>query len=224
MKNLLTLLIAIMVSFQIGKAQWSAGIRIGTAITNTSGNGIIQSAIPMDWETGLELGIRTEYAFNERLSLVSGIQYSRSGFSIDQGFDLNVLGLNLPIEARADFNLNNIETPLMLKYTMGTSDIQYYAIGGLTTHYISSASIQPVAHVIFDINLPAIGIDLSDNYLNRWNIAGTLGAGLQKDVGKGKIFGEVAYEYGLSNMISSAIDLDVKNKGFSLGIGYVHAF
>ena len=224
MKNLLTLLVATIFSLQIGLSQWSTGIRIGTAITNTSGNGIIESAIPMEWETGLEIGIRTEYKLSGTLSVVSDVQYSRSGFSIDQGMDLNILGLNIPLEARADFNINYIETPLMLKYTMGDADLQYYGLGGITTSYAASGSIQPVARVLLDINLPSIDIDFSDNYLNRWNVAATIGAGLQKEVGQGKIFGEVVYKYGLSNLVNTVVDLDLKNKGFSLGIGYAHSF
>ncbi len=224
MKNLLTLIIAITFSIQVGIAQWSAGVRIGTAITNTSGNGIIESAIPMDWETGLEIGIRTEYEMSNRLSIVSGVQYSRSGFSIDQGIDLNILGLNLPVEARADFNINYVKTPLMLKYTMGNTGLEYYGLGGITTSYATSGSIQPVARVLFDINLPSIDIDFSDNFLNRWNVAAAVGAGIQKNVGQGKIYGELAYEYGLSNLVNTVVDLDLKNKGFSLGIGYTHSF
>ncbi|NNF35426.1 MAG: PorT family protein [Saprospiraceae bacterium] len=224
MKNLITLLVATIFSLQVGMSQWSTGIRIGTAITNTSGNGIIESAIPMEWETGLEIGIRTEYGLANALSVVSGVQYSRSGFSIDQGLDLNILGLNIPIEARADFNINYIETPVMLKYTMGDKNLQYYGIGGITTSYAASGSIQPVARVLLDINLPSIDINFSDNYLNRWNVAATIGAGLQKEVGQGKIFGEIAYEHGLSNLVNTVVDLDLKNKGFSLGIGYTHSF
>ena len=224
MKNLLTILLATVIVIQTGMAQWSAGIRVGTAISNTSGNGLIESAIPMDWETGLEIGIRTEYEMSQNLSLISGLLYSRNGFSIDQGIDLNILGINLPVEARADFNINYIKTPFMLKYSSGNPGLQYYGIGGITTSYAASGSIQPVARVLVDINLPSVDIDFSDNYLNRWNVAATVGAGIQKDVGPGKIYGEIAYEYGLSNLVNTIVDLDLKNKGFSLGIGYAHSF
>jgi hypothetical protein len=225
MKKLwMTGLMAIGIIIQ-GYGQWSAGIRIGGNLSTNSSTGIIDDVLPMDWKTGPELGLIAEYDLGHRLSLVSGVLYSRKGFTIDQGFDFGLLGLNIPVEVRIDAHLNYIETPLSLKYTLGDGPTQFYALGGISTSYATSGTIRPVARVLLDINLPSINIDFGDNNFERWNIAGTGGLGVQHQVGNGNIYADIQYKHGLTNIITDTIiDLDLKNKGFSLGIGYVHGF
>jgi len=225
MKNTWILGLILIGAITQATAQWTAGIRVGTAISNTSSTGIIDDVVPMDWKTGPELGIMAEYDLGHQLSVVSGMLYSRKGFSLNQGFDFSILGINIPVELRADAHLNYIETPVSVKYTFGQGKTQAYALAGVSTSYATSGVIQPVANILFDINLPKINIDFGDNNFERWNIAGTTGLGIQHQLAQGKIYADVQYKHGLTDIVTNTIvDLDMKNKGFSLGIGYTHTF
>ena len=225
MKNTWIMSLVIIGSLTQATAQWSTGIRVGTTVSNTSATGIIDDVVPMAWKTKPEIGLMAEYEFGNQLSIVSGLMYSRKGFSLNQGFDFSLLGINIPVEVRADAHLNYVETPVSLKYSLGQGNTQVYALAGISTSYATGGTIQPVANVFFDINLPKVDIDFGDNNFERWNIAGTAGLGLQHNLGHGKVYADIQYKHGLTNIVTNTIiDLDMKNKGFSLGIGYAHAF
>lgn len=225
MKKIITLSLALIGLFAQADAQWNIGAKIGTHISNTTATGFIDDIIPMDWKSGLEIGVVAEKEIGNNLSVISGVNFSRKGFSINQGFDFNILGVNLPIDVRADANLNYIETPVALKYKFGMGPTNVYVIGGATTSYATSGRIQPVANILIDINLPTVDINFGDNNFSRWNVAAVAGVGVEHNIAQGKLFADIQYKHGLSNVITDTVlNLDVKNKGFSLGMGYAHRF
>jgi hypothetical protein len=211
-------------SFQQGISQTFLGPRVGGFIGTTSSD-IVGEIVPIDWKVGTEFGITAEKFIHKNWSLVSGIQYSNRGFSISQGTEFSVFGINLPVSARADFNLHYIESPLMVKYTLPMGRTNIYGIAGGALSYASSASIETKADLILDINLGRVDINFAENNMARWNTSAIIGAGVEHPLENGKLFLDIKYNHGLNDLLgTSIIDLNVRNKGFSLGLGYAMTF
>lgn len=224
-KHIISTMTLIVLSMYAANGQWNAGIRVGTHLSNTTATGIIDDVLPMDWKAGPEIGASIEKFITPQLSVVSGLQYSSKGFTINEGFDFSLLGINIPVEVSANTKLNYIETPLALKYNITDGRTRPYVLGGISPSYATGGKIQPVATFILDFNLPEVNIDFSDNNFARWNVAAMIGAGVEHSVATGKIFADITYKHGMTDVVTNTIvDLGVKNKGLSLGIGYAHSF
>ena len=225
MRNIISTMTLIVLSMYAANGQWNAGIRIGTHLSNTSATGVIDDVLPMDWKAGPEFGATFEKFLSPRLSVISGLQYSSKGFTINEGFDFSLLGINIPVEVRANTRLNYVDTPLALKYNFTEETTRPYVLGGISPSYATGGKVQPIASFILDFNLPEVNIDFSDNNFSRWNVAAMIGAGVEHDVSMGKIFVDITYKHGMTDIVTNTIvDLGVKNRGLSIGMGYAHSF
>lgn len=223
MKKLLGVMFFVVVSISMVQAQFSIGGKIGINHTKVTATDVISDNIPMDARNGFEAMIPVAYEITPDLSIVSGLGYSRRGFDIKQGTDFNLFGLDIPLEAKAEVHIDYMELPVLFKYTVGPGATKAYAMAGATAAYASGGFVQPKATALINLLLPRQDIDFSDDRFGRWDIAPTVGLGVQHDVGTGYIFGDVAYKYGTQHMVKNLIvDLAVKNRGFSFGIGYMH--
>lgn len=207
-------------------AQVSVGIKGGVNFGDLQVSGISNEILPkFKALSGATLGITVERSFSNRFSLQSEVNYVQKGFLIDEALDVNVLGMDFPIGVRAETKYKYFEVPLLAKYKIGNEKAAAYIIAGPSASIASSAYIQPKATVIVDINLPRIDLDLGSDTYSRWDFAGIVGIGGEYNTGNGKVFGDVRYSHSFSNMLNDpVVDVKLKNKGFSLGIGYAMNF
>ncbi len=213
----------IMTSFTVS-AQTHIGARLGTHTSSTSSTGIVDEIVPMGWQTSPEIGLTIEQGLGYNLSAISGILYSRKGFDMNQSTSFNVLGFTLPVGVTANAHLNYIETPVALKYTIGESKTRGFVMGGLSTSYATSGTIRSQANFLIDINLPDVNINFGDNNFSRWNYAGLVGGGIEHTIGRGKVYADISYKHGLNSIVmDTVVDLDIRNKGFTIGVGYAYS-
>ncbi|MDF1695045.1 MAG: porin family protein [Saprospiraceae bacterium] len=175
--------------------------------------------------TSFVYGAVAEVQVSKGLSFQPELLFTQKGFTVDEGTSLNVLGLDIPVGARATTSINYIETPLLAKLKLGTGNVNFYGIAGPSLGYATSATIQPKVTLLIDFNLPEVNVDLSDNIYNRTDISGILGAGAEYKTGTGKLFTDLRYQHSFSNIISDPIaDISVKNSGYQFSAGYIHSF
>src|SRR4030095_16048279 len=153
-------------------------------------------------------------------------QYSSRGFTARDKFNIDAFGLDLPVDARIDTRLEYIEVPLMLKYSIGNGKITPYIKAGATAGYAVSGKYQPKVDAIITWKLPAINVNLENDMYNRFDFAGTVGAGLSVPINEtGALQFDVNYRHSLNDMFHDKItDIRVKSFGFSAGIGYTMRF
>ena len=171
--------------------------------------------------TSFVVGGVAEIPLHENFSFQPELLYTKKGFTIDEGTSFDVLGINIPLGAKATTSISYIETPLLAKVKLVQGKAKIYGIAGPSIGYATSAKIQPKVTLLIDFNLPEINLDLSNSIYNRTDISGILGGGAEYNLGSGRIFTDIRYQHSLSNIINSPIaDLTVKNSGFQWTVGY----
>ena len=225
LKKFSALFIAIL-CFNYINAQVSVGFKIGSNFADTRVNGLIQNLAPEQTVfTGFTTGIVVETYVLDNLSFRPELNYIQKGFTIAQSLDVELLGIDMPVGAKARTRINYVEIPLLLKYNIGTENAKAYIIAGPNVAYAVNAHLRPIATLLIDFNLPRINIDLSNEIYQRWELSGTLGAGGEVKAGKGKIFGDARYNIAFTNMLNNPIvDLRIKNQGINVSAGYAYMF
>jgi hypothetical protein len=207
-------------------AQISVGVKVGANLADTRVNGLIQNLAPEQTSyTGFTAGIVAEVPVLGSLSFRPELNYIQKGFTVAQTFDVNLIGVEMPLGVKARTRLNYIELPLLLKYNLGTDLAKAYFIGGPSIAYAANAELRPVASLLIDINLPHINIDLGNDIYQRFELSGVLGAGGEVKAGNGKVFADARYILGFTNMLNNPlVDLRIKNQGFNVSAGYAYTF
>ncbi len=171
-------------------------------------------------------GLQWERELSRHFSFATGAQYTSRGFTSRDNFNIKVIGLDLPVDARIDTRLQYVEVPLMLKYKIADGAVIPYVRAGATAGYAVSGKFQPKVNAIINWNLPAININLEDNMYNRFDISGVVGAGVSIPVSEsGAIQFDINYRHSLNDMFADKItDIRIKTYGISAGIGYTMSF
>ena len=207
-------------------AQISVGAKIGANFADTRVDGLLGNLAPEQTTfTGFTAGVMAEIPMINALSFRPELNYIQKGFTVSQSFDVDLIGIDMEVGAKARTRINYIEMPLLLKYSIGSDAAKVYAIAGPSIAYAANAELTPVATFIVDFNLPSIPINLDNNIYNRWEISGVLGAGGEVKAGNGKVFADARYNLGFTNMLNNpVVDLRIKNQGFSVSAGYAYSF
>ncbi len=207
-------------------AQISVGAKIGANFADTRVDGLLGNLAPEQTTfTGFTAGVMAEIPMINALSFRPELNYIQKGFTVSQSFDVDLIGIDMEVGAKARTRINYVEMPLLLKYSIGSDVAKVYAIAGPSIAYAANAELTPVATFIVDFNLPSIPINLDNNIYNRWEISGVLGAGGEVKAGNGKVFADARYNLGFTNMLNNPIvDLRIKNQGFNVSAGYAYSF
>ncbi len=206
--------------------QISVGAKIGANFADTKVDGLFENLAPEPTTyTGFNAGVVAEFPINQAFSFRPEINYIQKGFTVSQSFDVDLLGIDMEVGAKARTRINYVEMPLLMKYSLGNDRAKAYVIAGPGIAYAAHAELKPVATFIIDFNLPAINIDLSNDIYQRWEISGILGAGGEVKAGNGKLFADARYNLGFTNMLNNpVVDLRIKNQGFNISAGYAWTF
>lgn len=201
-------------------AQVQVGFRGGVNVGSVSmPNGLDLSSVvkPSAGPTG---AIFLDIPLSDRVSLRPELAYVQKGFLVRDGFNFNVGGFNLPLGARIAYQSQDIEVPLLLKVNLTDGPVQPYLLAGPAVSYAADGRIRTRATGLFTTQ----PLDVDLNYgglLNRWDFSGVAGAGLALNVGAGKLFGEVRYEYGFTRQVQVPVfNVNVRNRGVTVSVGY----
>jgi hypothetical protein len=172
------------------------------------------------------VGIQYEKGLGRHTSFITGGQYTSRGFTAKTNFDVNVIGLDLPIDARIDTRLKYIEVPVELKYSFGDQGVKPYIKAGASAAYALSGKLQPKVDAIITWKLPAIHINLENDMYNRLDVSGIVGGGVDIPTSEtGSIRFDLTYRHSLNDMfLDNITDIRIKSNGLSAGIGYTMRF
>ncbi len=171
-----------------------------------------------------QYGIVGEYSFNNRWSIHSGLTWSDRRTSLGASTDLNLLGLNIPIGISTDLSIRSIDIPLTINYHIPLGRGSFYPHVGIIGSIVSDATLLPQVNSILNINLPEVRLPMDE--INKQVIHSLLGVGYAYNIDqKHKIFGEAQFSHALETASDiGIIRTNIKNKGFSVGIGYAMSF
>lgn len=222
----LGLLSGLMLRSLLLQAQYSIGVRAGISNNRVTIDDNLGGLVPdINGVTGFTVGVFSEIALTEHLSFRPELNYARRGFSMNEGFDVDVFGMNIPLGASVNTHLNYIETPLLLQYGIGNDKGNVYGIAGLGLGYAVSGHLQPRAQAFLEWNLPRVNIDFSDDMYNRFTSSGILGLGGSFNTSTGKVIGELRFEHGFNELVDlSVVNSGIRNQSISASVGYVYDF
>jgi hypothetical protein len=209
------------------QAQISVGIKSGVNLADTRVNGLFDNSLPeQTMYPGFTVGVIAEITLLNGFAFRPEFNFAQKGFVTDISItDFELLGIDIPLGARAKTRFNYVDMPLLLKYSKGSDLAKLYFIAGPSLGYTLNAHVRPVANLIIDINLPRVNIPLNNDIYQRWEVAATMGVGGEFKAGQGKIFGDARYNLGLTNMLQDPIiDFRAKNQGIAITAGYAYQF
>lgn len=223
-KILFTFVAALFSTFMI--AQNELGLRIGGHFNNTRVDGIATSLTP---DTKMFEGFTAGAYYNIELlngfSFSPGINYTQKGFVIDEGLGIDFLGADLPLGVRAETKIDYIEVPALFRYTINKGLGEFYFEAGPTIGYAVDGEVRTKARAILDFNIATIDLNLRQEIYNRLELSAQVGIGTAVKAGSGKIFANLRYQHGFSDMIDNpTIDIKLKNNGVNFGVGYAFTF
>ena len=229
MKKLTSILtmVAFMLSMSMMTwAQWTLSPSVGLQINDTrvKGAGNFINGLPQSM-VGLAINIGADYNISDNLSLSTGVSYNQKGFSLKEGFDLNLFGVDIPLGVKANTKLHYMSVPLLAKVKLGEGNTKFVMSGGAEVGYAMSAEIQPKATLIIDFNLPKQKINLGSNIYNRWDVSARAGIGMEQQIGDGALTVHASYLHSLTNVLDNPIvDVRIKPVSLQLGVGYTYNF
>lgn len=171
--------------------------------------------------TGLRIGVFTELPIGRQLSFLTGMDYTEKGFAFRENFNVNVFEFPVPVGATVNARMKYLETPLAIKYTIGTGAVRPYLKAGGTIGYASAARLEGKAHVVVPFSVARIPIGLNSSLINRFEVGAVVGGGIELPAGPGSMLLDVQYTHGLTSIINTpVVDLRARNSSLGVSIGY----
>jgi Outer membrane protein beta-barrel domain len=187
---------------------------------------LIPSQIDFKTISTSSIGLVADVKLTDNISFHPELNYTEKGFKTNIGKDLSLLGVQLPLGARAATVVKYVDAPLTIKYKFGnTEGVSFYAMAGPTVGYALSGKLETSAKVIIDIKIASTPIDLTSQNYTRFEVGGILGAGMNVPVGNGNFYIDARYTRSFQDVYEvPVVGAKVRNKGFGIGLGYVHNF
>lgn len=206
-------------------AQNSVSIIGGINQSNIVANGINADIFDFDPIHRLHAGVIFERNLNTSLSVRSGMMYMEKGFQWQESTLVDILGVKIPLGARAIAELKSLEIPLSLKYSFDSQGpVSAFINAGMHLNYAHSGSIETRASSLFDFSLTRTDLQLQSSAYNRWGADGTIGGGVEiRDGNRGFYTVQLAYQHALNdftNENTTIIDAGIRNHALSLSVGY----
>lgn len=207
----------------VASAQFSLGLRAGFNWANISESQAIDNLTPdfkyidnYNYALVAEIPVTENIAFQPELALI------KKGFALNEGLDINLLGIDIPLGASAESRFSYVEVPLLAKFKTGGEYISAYAIAGPTVGYATGGKLVTKANVLIEFDIAETDIDLDAVDMNRFELGGVVGAGLALNIGSGQAFVDARYQMGFTPVHDlSVLDERVTNTGFGVNVGFM---
>lgn len=226
MKTILGIVTLILISTFTMTAQTEVGIKTGLNINNSKFSGIVGDILP-DTRThfGYSSGVYADLTMNNSFSFHPELAYTAKGFSVNEGTNFEMLGIDIPIGVRAVTNIKYIETVALMRYKIGSGPLKVFVEAGPGMGYGTSAYIQPKATLFLEFNLPEVDINLESDTYNRVDYTANVGTGIEYDTGQGVLGVNIRYSHGLVNVLNAPIiDTRITHQSVNLGVSYGYRF
>lgn len=201
------------------------GARAGIMWNNVV-SGDLDNTIDFKTISTSSFGLVADVKLTDNIAFHPELNYTEKGFKTNVGKDLALLGVQLPLGARASTVVKYVDMPLTIKYGFGnTEGVHFYAMAGPTLGYALSGKLETSAKVLIDIKIASTPINLSSQNYSRFEVGGIVGGGVNVPVGNGNFYVDARYTRSFQDVYEvPVIGSKVRNQGFGLGLGYVQKF
>lgn len=208
------------------QAQINVGIQGGIHTNYVSVKGISESWMPEQaLLTGINLGVYAELPLQNGFSFQPGLTYIEKGFRVKEGYEFNIVQVNVPVGIEARPRIQFLELPLLMKYTYGEGFAKVYGFVGPHISYAVDGDIELIGKAIVDVRLGRYPINLSNRTFNRFEVGGIAGAGVAFQTGHVHTFFQGSFQRGFTDMLETPIlDIRAYNYGYNILAGIYYTF
>lgn len=220
--NIKFLALALFMAFtSFSFAQISVGLRTGLTINKvytTDGLGSIASSLESIDEANTALVVEIPIATG--FSIQPELAYTTKGFSLQQGLDAQILGVDLPLNASAETRIRYIEMPVLAKYKFGDKALKAYVALGPHLAYATKGKIDTKVRAILEFNTGSVPLNLDDQNYQRLDVGASLAAGVEYNFGAVALFADARYSRGFSELYNiPVLEEKVRNTAYGFNIG-----
>ena len=208
-------------------AQFSAGVKMDFVSNNVQAtSGTVNLDNLLQSKTGFKLGATAGYDFSDNFSLETGVTYNSLGFLISQNTGVDLFGLNIPLGATLDTEVNYLEIPLLAKFKRSFGWVTGYIEAGPSLNYAMNGNIKTTANSFLDFTLIDRDIDLQNNSFNRTNLSGNVGIGVSQYLSEDLVISaSLRYTRDFTSSVEIPIvNTQIKNQSIGLGINLAKHF
>lgn len=218
---LLLLLITMGFSFS-ASAQLSLGVRSGVYWANIRQTDLIDELAPeFDDIRSFQGAIVGEYAVSDVFAVQTEVGVTRKGFGYLQGVDVDLFNVPLPLGVRAEARFDYLDLPVLAKLKFGGEQFKGYVLAGPQVGYALDGKLVTRADGLFDFQISKTDINLDAVNYERFEVAGTMGAGASFDAGFGTFFVDARYTHGFTQLYDiPLVNETIRNRGFGVSAGF----
>lgn len=218
------------VCFTVVQAQQiSLGFKTGIQRANVSLPGMIEDAsfVP-DFKpvTTLNFGAVSEIELHPNFAIQPELNYTTKGFKVNEGFDLRLFNVPLPVGVVAVSKFRYLEMPLLAKVKFGNEFANFYLLAGPTFGYAMSGKLETRAKLLIELDVFDTSIDLDEVGYERWEVGGMAGVGFSLRTGNGgQFFMDARYSHGFTQPYDIPVVHErVQHRNFGVNMGYMIPF
>ncbi|NOT36073.1 MAG: PorT family protein [Saprospiraceae bacterium] len=226
MKKLVLVIYALSCLTNVMTAQSSIGVHIGPSFSKMRIEGDADILKQSQNFTGVRAGLNYQYKLNPAFNLESGIYYNLTGFSIKQGTDFSIYGIDVPVSVTATTQMHFIEIPLLMNVNFGNDYAKFYIHAGPQFSYAMDADLRLRAKLLLDFNLGTYDINMRNNNFRQAEISGLIGGGLKAKLSDKLDFNlGIDYMHGFTDLTDEPIvNVLTKRSVVNTAIGFTYKF
>lgn len=203
----------------------SIGIKSSVQFSTVGVAGINTSFVEKSVNEGFDITIFGTIPVTDNFSFQPELSYNEKGFEVGQGVDINLFNVNLPIGVSAVTDIKYVQVPLLGRYEIGGEKGGVYFLAGPSVALATRGNLRTKVNSIIDFNLTNTEIDITNENYNRFELAGQVGTGAFLNIGSTKLFAEVKYHHGFTDLLADPIlDIRLKNRSLGVGAGLQYSF
>ncbi len=203
------------------QAQFSVGVRGGVQFANVRQTDLLKEISPdLHDVVGASTAAFAELELHPNFALQAELGYTRKGFGLDLGTDVNLFGVSLPLGVDAESRFDYLELPLLAKAKFGSEAVKFYAMAGPAISYAGGARLVTKTTGLIEFDLTDTKLDLDALGFERWDISAIGGVGAEFNTGFGKFFIDGRYTHGFQEIYDiPLVQEKARNRGFGINAG-----
>lgn len=216
-------LIALLTVTYTAQAQITIGLRGGYQSANVNlTDGLDRLAPETKAINAFSIAAVADVPLGYGFSIQPELAYNQKGFRMEEGFDVNLFDIPIPIDVEAESRFNYLEVPLLFKYKFGAGKVNAYINGGPALGYALNGNLTTYANALVDIKLLETDIDLDAINYERVEFSAIVGGGITIDAGVVQLFADARYQHGFTELYDiPVVEETIKNKSFGVNAGFL---